>query len=100
MRSCTNKNNKKYSKVRGVKNYNISFKEMELLLKKETQLNIPQIRWFKNQEDATIEIKNIYYNLKTNDNKRVPIYKNNIMVRTEPLIINYDEIVNDISKID
>jgi hypothetical protein len=85
-----------YSKIRGIKDYNLSLEELSNFLLKNSHLNIPQERWFKDSKNSTIIVKEINYQLKSNDNKRTPVFdENNTMIYTKPLIIDYDEIIID-----
>lgn len=86
---------KLYSKIKGIKDYNLSFEELNTLLLKDNSLNIPQERWHKDRENSTIIVKEINLKLKSNNNKRISVFdENNTMIYTKPLVINKDEIIN------
>lgn len=72
-------------------NLDLLFEDIEALLTKGAITNIMQDRWFKNFEQATINIilKNTY-NLKVTDNKRELVYLNGKFVDTKPLVLNID----------
>jgi hypothetical protein len=90
-----NGNFKIYSKIRGIKKYNLSFEELKTLLFKNKYLEVPQERWYKDRKSSTIIVDTISYQLKSNDNKRIPIfYKKNILIHTKPIVIEWDKIIN------
>ena len=65
------------------------------LLNKNNFLELEQEKWYKSLEKANIEVLKQIYTLKVTDNKRKLIYSNNILIDTEPYIINEKkEIIN------
>ena len=74
---------------------NITFDMLLSLLHKDNFLELEQEKWYKSLENANIEVLKQIYTLKVTDNKRKLIYKNNILIDTEPYIINEKkEIIN------
>ena len=65
------------------------------LLNKDKFVELKQEKWYKSLENGNIEVLKQIYTLKVTDNKRKLIYKNNILIDTEPYIINEKkEIIN------
>jgi len=76
-----------YIKIKGLNNP-ISFDELSSLLVKDSKLEIPQEKWYRDISAGQISIKNDIYTLMVTDNKRRLIYdSNNKLVGTEPLLI-------------
>lgn len=82
-------------KVKGFKK-KVPVSELKNLLCKDSKLSLSQDKWFKNFESGYIAIKEQPYVLRVTDNKRKLVFdENNILVKTEPYIINEDkEILN------
>lgn len=78
------------AKVKGSKAKAISLLTMDDfkdLLIKDSVCVIPQEKWYKKARTNTIHIKQVIYSLSVTENKRKLIYKNNILVDTEPFVI-------------
>lgn len=82
---------KMVTKVKGLKDSNLSFELMESLLKINSQKEIKNEKWFKSLSKGEIVIKNQSYVLQATENKRRFIYKGNIKVNTKPYFINNDK---------
>ena len=79
-----------YVKVKGLKNP-ISFAQLKSLLKKDQILNITQEKWYRNISEGNIRIMNEIYTLIATENKRKLIYDGDILIGTEPFVIEEDE---------
>jgi DNA polymerase type B, organellar and viral len=74
-------------RIKGV-NSNLSLNDLAKLLKKDTNIQIPNEKWYKNIQDGNIQIKIELYNLTIRSTKRELIYnENGILVNTQPLEI-------------
>ncbi len=77
-----------FTKVKGLKN-KITFEQLTNLLKLEYTNNsnkpFTQEKWYKSLIDGTIEIKQIPYILTPTQNKRVLIYKDDILIDTKAI---------------
>jgi len=71
-----------------VKNNNITFASLELLLNKDYKLALNQKKWFKNIINANIKILEQTYTLQITANKRELIYDNHILIDTKPILLN------------
>lgn len=85
---------KEISKIKGYKNQ-VELRLLKNLLNKNENLLLNNEKWFRNIFDSNIEIKNQIYNLVVTNNKRKLNYFNNILINTEPYIINQSkQIIN------
>jgi hypothetical protein len=75
------------SKEAIIKN-SINLNDLSLLLTKDQHININQNKWMRSLSKANINILEQTYNLKVTGNKRELIYENNILVNTNPIVIN------------
>jgi hypothetical protein len=92
--------NKQYIKIKGltkikdlIKKNLINFNELTSLLNKDTILEVPNNKWYKNLNESNIIIKKDIYTFIITDNKRKLIYKDNKFIDTKPIIINYNNII-------
>nr|QWO71388.1 DNA polymerase [Termitomyces sp. T70a] len=86
--SIDNKNNE-IIKIKGYKNSNVKFTELETLLIKNNKLLLSQEKWYKEISDSNITIKEELYSLMATGNKRQLIYnKDNYLVETKPFLID------------
>lgn len=86
--------NRDICKVKGFKN-KVSISELKNLLSKDSKISLSHEKWFRNFAAGNIQIKEQPYVLRVTDNKRKLVFKNNILVKTEPYIINNNkEILN------
>ena len=84
---------KEISKIKGFKNQ-VNLNSLKSLLNKNETLHLNNEKWFRDLYEGHIEIKNQIYNLVVTNNKRKLKYFNNILMDTEPYIINDKEIIN------
>jgi hypothetical protein len=82
-----NTKNQEIIKIKGSKK-KIKFNELYKLLNKNEMINIKQEKWYKLINDRAILVKNEYYTLMVTNNKRNLIYEDNILISTEPILIN------------
>lgn len=87
---------KEISKIKGYKNQ-VKLSELKNLLKKDYNLPLNNEKWFRNKYDGIIEIKNQIYNLVATNNKRKLKYFNDVLIDTEPYIINDNKEINNTS---
>ena len=73
-------------KLKGSKN-KISFLEYLFLLQEDSHLKIFQEKWNKSFETSSIHIKNTPFTIRANNNKRLLIYSNGVLIGTANLII-------------
>nr|QWO71383.1 DNA polymerase [Termitomyces sp. Mi165-7] len=86
-------NNNEIIKIKGYKNKNLKYTELEPLLYKNENLLLSQDKWYKNIADSNITIKEEIYSLMVTGNKRKLIYnKDNYLVETKPFWIDDSEI--------
>jgi DNA polymerase type B, organellar and viral len=77
-------------RIKGLKQP-ISYEKLKSLLKKDSNLSIEQIKWFKNIMEGTIETNDQLYSLTITDNKREVIYDDNTFIETLPYYLNQTE---------
>ena len=82
-----NKNGKSYTKIKGFKD-KISLEALESLLNENNSLDLNQLKWFKSLSKGNITLQISPYDLKPNSNKRLLVYKNNILVDTKNIVFN------------
>jgi hypothetical protein len=90
-------NGKTIYKVKGLShNIELTFKDFESLLFKESLLQKLQTKWIKNLEEGNISVIEQLYTLKVTNNKRKLVYdENDKLIGTVPYIINENkEILN------
>jgi hypothetical protein len=86
---------KEIIKIKGLKKPDLNLNELESLLLKDSSKEITQEKWFRSIEESNITIKDQIYTLKVTGNKRLLIYKDNLLIGTEPYTLNKDkEIIN------
>jgi hypothetical protein len=73
-------------KIKGFKNP-ISFNILKKLLKKNTKIELNQIKWIKHISESNIEEKDELYTLMLQESKRILIYSKNVLSDTSPLLI-------------
>jgi len=66
--------------------------DLDHLLIKDSNRIFTQEKWYKKVIEGEINIKDVAYSLSVTNNKRAPIYINNIFEDTKPY--NYDELIN------
>jgi len=71
----------------------LTFKDFENLLVKDFIIEKTQTKWSKNLTEGKINLLNELYTLKTTDNKRQLVYKNNKLVETKSYRINKDKTI-------
>lgn len=71
----------------------MTFKDFENLLVKDFIIEKTQTKWSKNLTEGKIHLLNELYTLKTTDNKRQLVYKNNKLVETKSYRINKDKTI-------
>ena len=82
-------------KVKGLShNINLTQNDFTNLLYKDTFVQKYQNKWRKHIEEGNISVINQLYTLKVTDNKRKLIFKNDMLIGTNPYTINNDEIIN------
>jgi hypothetical protein len=82
-------------KIKGLKNP-VSYSDLELLLVKDSELEVKQDKWYRNFEKGEVSIYNELYNLKANENKRTFIYDDkNKAIDTRALVLKNGEIITD-----
>ena len=82
-------------KVKGFShNINLTQNDFTNLLYKDTFVQKYQNKWRKHIEEGNISVINQLYTLKVTDNKRKLIFKNDMLIGTNPYTINNDEIIN------
>lgn len=78
----------KLNKAKGLKDKNLIDINLAIkLLNKDTKVTFNQEKWFRSISNSEIEIKFQPFTLQSINNKRKPIYNNNIWVDTDPIII-------------
>nr|QWO71389.1 DNA polymerase [Termitomyces sp. T123] len=81
--------NNEIIKIKGYKNSNVKFTELENLLFKDNKLLLYQEKWYKDLSNSNISIKEELYSLMVTGNKRQLIYnKDNYLVETKPFLID------------
>jgi len=92
---CLINDNKEFIyKVKGLKHeVDLTFKDFENLLVKDFIIEKTQTKWSKNLTEGKINLLNELYTLKTTDNKRQLVYKNNKLVETKSYRINKDKTI-------
>ena len=86
-------NDEEIIKVKGIKSdivKDLTFKDLEALLIKDSSREFTQEKWMKNILLGTISVKDIAYTLRATSNKRAQIFDNGIYTATRPY--NYNEI--------
>ena len=74
-----------------IKDNSITIDSLELLLNKDYKLAYNQNKWFKHIGEGNINIMEQVYTLQVTGNKRELIYENNILVKTNPFVLDkYD----------
>lgn len=73
-----------------IKEHNIGFNEMALLLQQDSSREFNQQKWFKKILEGSITVSDVAYTLKATSNKRLPIYVDGIFTDTAPYL--YDNI--------
>jgi hypothetical protein len=82
-------NDKIIYKVKGLSHdIELTIKDFENLLYKESWIQKWQTKWRKNLAEGHISVLNEVYTLKVTSNKRKLIYENNKLISTVPYIIN------------
>lgn len=73
-------------KIKGFKNASsIPFEVMKSLLHKDSSVELSHVKWFRNIDSQTIEMKNQLYNLQKTSNKRTFVYNKNVAFDTNPI---------------
>lgn len=80
-------NGNEYTKVKGLKT-NVSLLQLEELLIKNSSKDVKQEKWSKDLKNCTIKINSPDYNIKPTDNKRILVYKDNILVGTANKVLD------------
>lgn len=87
--------NKFIHKVKGLKHeIDLTFEDFENLLIKNFSIEKTQVKWRRNMTDAKINLLEELYTLKTTENKRELIYKNNKFVGTKAYKIDNSKKIN------
>ena len=73
-----------------IKEHNIGFNDLALLLQQDSTRELTQQKWFKKVLEGSITVSDVAYTLKATSNKRQPIYVDGIFTDTAPYL--YDEI--------
>jgi hypothetical protein len=73
-----------------IKEHNIGFNDLALLLQKDSSRELSQQKWFKKVLEGSITVSDVAYTLKATSNKRQPIYVDGIFTDTAPYL--YDNI--------
>ena len=89
--------NEEIIKIKGlnkesIKKNNIDIELLEDLLIHDNLLQLPQNKWYKHIERGNISILNQLYTLRVTGNKRRLVYENDILIRTNPFILDKNEI--------
>jgi len=85
----------KIYKVKGLSHsINLTLNDFTNLLHKDTFLEKSQTKWRKHIEEGNISVIEQLYTLKVTDNKRKLIFKNDMLIGTNPYTIDNDEIIN------
>jgi hypothetical protein len=69
---------------------NLDVRGLELLLVEGAAHKLDQVKWYKSLAYGTITVKDIVYNLKITNNKRVPIYENGVFIDTRAMQYGID----------
>ena len=71
-----------------IKNSNITLESLDLLLTKDSNIQIPQSKWHRHLDEGTIKVLEQLYTLKLTGNKRNLIYdKSGNLINTTPIIL-------------
>lgn len=95
-------------KVKGLKNP-VSYYDLELLLFKDSKLEVEQTKWYRHFDQGYISLKKEMYTLKVTSNKRELIYdsygkfietrpfelKDGLIMKKEPTIVHYLPLTNN-----
>jgi hypothetical protein len=73
-----------------IKEHNIGFNDLALLLQQDSSRELTQQKWFKKVLEGSITVSDVAYTLKATSNKRLPIYVDGIFTDTAPYL--YDNI--------
>ncbi len=75
-----------------IKDNSITIDSLELLLNKDYKLAYNQNKWFKHIGEGNINIMEQVYTLQVTGNKRELIYENNILVKTNPFVLDKNDL--------
>lgn len=75
-----------FSKIKGFTEP-IPFQDLKILLHKNNNLILNHDKWFRDFNNANINIKNMIYTVAVTENKRLSIYKNKNLNNTKPIKI-------------
>lgn len=68
-----------FTKTKGLKT-KVTLNQLAGLLKKDSSVNLEQVKWFNHLGDSTISVKELTYDLKPTDLKRNLVYKDGLIV--------------------
>ena len=85
--------NKEYIVIKGYKNENVSYNEIENIINKDNTLELKQEKWYVDLSEGKIITKEETYTLMVTENKRKLIYENNKLVKSLAYTLKDDKLI-------